>query len=150
VKSKRRRHAPLVKVICMNVEHVTPILNVSSLEESFEWFEKLGWTKDWDYGDPPDFGAVRNGECDIFLCKDGQGSHGDRTPVAEDSDYTKGTWIALRLPSPAAIDALHARAQQLGLTVTEPPTDKPWNMREVHIRHPDGHTLRIGALIEEE
>jgi hypothetical protein len=27
----------------MNVEDVTPILNVSSLEKSFAWFEQLGW-----------------------------------------------------------------------------------------------------------
>ena len=35
----------------MNVQHVTPILNVRDLEESFAWFEALGWSKDWDYGD---------------------------------------------------------------------------------------------------
>jgi hypothetical protein len=27
----------------MNVEDVTPILNVSSLEKSFAWFEQPGW-----------------------------------------------------------------------------------------------------------
>lgn len=133
----------------MNVQHLSPILNVTHLEESFAWFAKLGWTRDWDFGDPPDFGAVRCGDCDIFLCTDGQGSRGDRTPSVEDTDYTTGNWIYLHLASPAEIDALHARAQQLGLTVTEPPMDKPWNAREVHIRHPDGHTLRIGAPIEE-
>jgi hypothetical protein len=29
----------------MNVQRVTPILNVSSLTESFAWFEKLGWRR---------------------------------------------------------------------------------------------------------
>jgi catechol 2,3-dioxygenase-like lactoylglutathione lyase family enzyme len=134
----------------MNVEHLTPILNVSNLEESFAWFAKLGWTKEWDYGNPPDFGAVVNGDCDIFLCLDCQGSRGSRTPEAGHSDYTTGTWIALRVGSPAEVDEIHARALSLGLVVTEPPTDKPWNIREVHIRHPDGHTLRIGASIEEK
>jgi hypothetical protein len=47
---------------------VTPILNDSSLEESFAWFEKLGWRKHWDFGDPPDFGAVLCGDAEIFLC----------------------------------------------------------------------------------
>jgi hypothetical protein len=32
----------------MNVEDVTPILNVSSLAESFAWFERLGWKKSWN------------------------------------------------------------------------------------------------------
>jgi hypothetical protein len=26
---------------------ITPILNVSSMQESFAWFEKLGWTVRW-------------------------------------------------------------------------------------------------------
>ena len=42
----------------MKVEQLIPILNVSNLEESYTWFEKLGWTKAWDWGNPPD---VRNG-----------------------------------------------------------------------------------------
>ena len=29
----------------MRVSHVTPILNVSNLEASFEWFIKIGWPK---------------------------------------------------------------------------------------------------------
>lgn len=119
----------------MNVQHVSPILNVSSLDESFTWFAKLGWRKDWDFGDPPDFGAVTNGDGDIFLCKGGQGN--------------AGTWIYLRLDSPAAVDALHVLARQQQIAITEAPTDMPWNSREILIRHPDGHTLRFGAPIEE-
>jgi catechol 2,3-dioxygenase-like lactoylglutathione lyase family enzyme len=119
----------------MNVQHLSPILNVRDLVESFAWFEKLGWSRDWDFGDPPDFGSVRNGDCDIFLCKDGQGS--------------RDNWIYVRLGSPAEIDSIHARAQQSGVVVIAPPADMPWNAREVHVRHPDGHTLRIGAQIEQ-
>jgi hypothetical protein len=41
---------------------VTPILNVSDLQASFEWFAKLGWEKGWDWcppdADSPTFGAV--------------------------------------------------------------------------------------------
>jgi hypothetical protein len=31
-----------------------------------------------------------------------------------------------------------------GLEVTHPPTDEPWHVRDFHVRHPDGHVLRIG------
>jgi hypothetical protein len=34
----------------MNVEGLTPILNVSDIAQSFAWFEKLGWRKCWDWG----------------------------------------------------------------------------------------------------
>ena len=29
----------------MKVQGLTPILNVANLDESFAWFEKLGWKK---------------------------------------------------------------------------------------------------------
>jgi len=47
------------------VHGVTPILNVSSLEQTFEWFEQLGWKKHWEHGDPPNFGAVISGIAQI-------------------------------------------------------------------------------------
>ena len=31
-------------------KRLTPILNVSDIQQSFAWFEKLGWTKAWDWG----------------------------------------------------------------------------------------------------
>jgi predicted lactoylglutathione lyase len=55
----------------MIVHDVTPILNVSSLADSFAWFEKLGWRKNWEHGDPPTFGAVISGRTEIFLCQNG-------------------------------------------------------------------------------
>jgi hypothetical protein len=58
---------------------VTPILNVSSVEESVAWFERLD------------------------------------------------------------------RARELGYEVSMPPTDEPWGVREFHLRHPDGHTFRVGC-----
>lgn len=136
----------------MPVQCVVPILNVSDLAESFRWFERLGWRKLWDWGDPPDFGAVGSGGAEIFLCLGKQGDRG--TPLPADpndpwSDVT-GTWMSWMLSTPAEVDALHALAVRHGMTVTWPPTDMPWNMREFHVRHPDGHTMRVGAGLAEE
>ena len=41
------------------------------------------------------------------------------------------------------VDAVHERALAAGLEITHPPTDEPWNVREFHVRHPDGHVFRI-------
>jgi hypothetical protein len=61
----------------MLAHRLTPILNVSSLADSFLWFEKLGWRKGWDWGDPPTFGGVCSGVCEIFLCQGAQGGRGN-------------------------------------------------------------------------
>ena len=41
------------------------------------------------------------------------------------------------------VDAIHAHCVANGIEVTFPPTDEPWGVREMHVRHPDGHVFRI-------
>ena len=133
----------------MKVVHLTPILNVSNIEESFAWFEKLGWKKGWDWGDPPNFGGVCSGQQEIFLCLNAQGSRGGSVPRHVWDDDTGGVWMSWFLETPADVDAAYQLALQNDLTVTMPPTDEPWGVREFHLRHPDGHTFRVGAGTEE-
>ena len=64
-------------------------------------------------------------------------------------DETDGVWMSWWVDSPAAVDEAHARALDLGLDVVWPPTDEPWGVREFHLRHPDGHTFRIGSGLPE-
>jgi catechol 2,3-dioxygenase-like lactoylglutathione lyase family enzyme len=129
----------------MIVKGLTPILNVSSIQESFAWFEKLGWTKAWDWGEPPTFGCVRSGKYEIFLCQGGQGGRG-RSPIkmtfGPEGDQTadKGAWMSIWVDD---VDAVHRHCLAQDLDVAWPPTDMPWGVREMHLRHPDGHVFRI-------
>ena len=129
---------------------LTPILNVSDMQESFAWFEKLGWKKGWDWGDPPTFGGVCSGNCEIFLCHDGQGGRGrggNTATFGENGDQSadKGVWISIWVED---VDKVHRRCLEHGIEVTWPPTDMPWNVREMHVRHPDGHVFRVGRGLE--
>ena len=134
----------------MKLERLIPILNVSNLQESFAWFEKLGWVKGWEWGEPPDFGGVHSGHCEIFLCQNCQGSRGGAAPRHIHDDDTGGVWLSWFLDSPEDVDKAYELALAQGITVTRPPMNYPWGMRECHIVHPDGHTFRVGAEIEEE
>ncbi|OWK42012.1 VOC family protein [Fimbriiglobus ruber] len=129
----------------MNVHELTPILNVSDMAASFAWFEKLGWKKAWDWGEPPTFGAVECGKVGIFLCLNGQGSRGDPEPVQPGDTKTGGVWMSWWVESPSAVDAAHDFALKHGMTVTRAPLDETWGVREFHLRHPDGHTFRVSA-----
>ena len=134
----------------MLTHHLTPILNVSDLRASFEWFEKLGWKKGWDWGDPPTFGGVRSGHCEIFLCQGGQGGRGGSGPSfgpGSDEAAENGVWMSLWVDD---VDATHRHCVEQGIEVAWPPTDMPWGVREMHVRHPDGHVFRIGTGIGEE
>jgi len=135
----------------MQAKRLTPILNVTDIQESFAWFEKLGWTKAWDWGEPPTFGGVCSGECEIFLCQNGQGGRGRSDFTAtfgpgSNEAAEKAVWMSIWVED---VDTIHQRCVEQGLDVTWPPTDMPWNAREMHVRHPDGHVFRISRGIEE-
>jgi hypothetical protein len=129
----------------MQAKRLNPILNVSDIQQSFAWFEKLGWTKGWEWGEPANFGGVQSGHCEIYLCQNAQGGRG-KSPLSgtfgveggETAD--KGVWMSIWVDD---VDLIHRRCVEQRLEVTWPPTDMPWNVREMHVRHPDGHVLRI-------
>ena len=135
----------------MEARRLNPILNVSDLRASFAWFEQLGWTKAWDWGDSPTFGAVRSGSCEIFLCQGGQGGRGKGPSSSTfgpqgDQAGDRGVWMSVWVDD---VDEVHRHCLARGLDVTWPPTDMPWNVREMHVRHPDGHVFRVSQGIEE-
>ena len=147
----------------MHLTAITPILNVSDVPASIAWFERLGWNRCWTYNSsgsienaddanlagPAQFASVGSGECEIFLCHDGQGSRGGPLPRDESGDDTGGVWMTWWLRTTAEVDAVHEQALRLGATVQRPPFDAPWGVREFHLVHPDGHTFRVSAPLPE-
>lgn len=136
----------------MTTHAITPILNISDFAESVAWFERLGWRKLWDWGDPPTFGAVASGAVEIFLCHDGQGGRGKGTNTATfgengDQSADKGCWMSIWVDD---VDKVHKQCIENGIEVVWPPTNMEWGAREMHIRHPDGHVFRISRGIDED
>jgi len=75
-------------------------------------FEKLGGRKGLDWGDPPTFGGVRSGECEIFLCQGAQGGRGNggvKMTFGPDGDESadKGVWMSVWVDDG---DAIHRRS----------------------------------------
>ena len=151
----------------MSVQSVTPVLNVSSVGQSFEWLETLGWRRGFSWNDngmigsgagalganehgEAGFGSVCSGDAQIFLCCGGQGSRGTILPKFPGDDQTDGVWMSWWMQSPADVDRLHALAVQHEMIVTYPPTNEPWGVREFHLRHPDGHMFRVSSGLSEE
>ena len=81
----------------------------------------------------------------------GQGDRGKgsfKMTFGPDGDQTadKGVWMSIWVDD---VDAVYLRCLEHGIDVTRPPTNMPWNVREMHVRHPDGHVVRISRGIEE-
>jgi uncharacterized glyoxalase superfamily protein PhnB len=89
---------------------------------------------------------------EIFLCHGGQGGRGkgeNTTTFGENGDQTadKGVWMSVWVDD---VDAVHKRCIEKGIEVVWPPTNMEWGVREMHIRHPDGHVFRISRGIGED
>jgi len=48
------------------------------------------------------------------------------------------------------VDAIHRHCLEQEIEITWPPTDTSWGIREMHVRHPDGHVFRIGHSLEDD
>ena len=143
----------------MQVKNVTPILNVSDVPASIEWFAKLGWRCSfcWNAGGhiaegrtsnihgPADFGGVCSGDSEILLCKGAQGHRPGPIQPEVCSEDTGGVWMSWWLDSVPSVDELYGHARKLGYNVVGKPVNEPWGVREFKLRHPDGHTIRVGA-----
>lgn len=143
----------------MKLTGITPILNVSDVVASLAWFERLGWNRAFTWNDggmipkagdrnehgPAQFAGIGAGECEIFLCEGAQGSRGNPHPQHPRDEQTGGVWMSWWLRESKDVDAVHALAVQQGVTISWPPTDEPWGVRECGIIHPDGHTFRVSA-----
>jgi catechol 2,3-dioxygenase-like lactoylglutathione lyase family enzyme len=113
----------------LRFENAIPILNVKNVPASIAYYvEKLGFEKEWDWGEPATFGCVRRDGVQIFLCAGAQGG--------------PGTWISLFVRD---VDALYADYQRRGAIIRQKPTNFPWGLKEMNVEDLDGHRLRLGS-----
>ncbi len=145
----------------LELEHVTPILNVRNVPESLAWFELLGWHRSFTWNEEglianmadrdefgeADYGGVISGAVTIFLCLDDQGAR-DLSNEMDDFDQCAGVWMTWWLRTQLEVVELYARVRQLDYRVVMPLRIQPWNAVEFRVRHPDGHTFRVSAQLD--
>lgn len=48
------------------------------------------------------------------------------------------------------VDAVQQQCLAVGIEIMHQAEDMPWNVRELHIRHPDGHIFRMSQSFPPE
>ena len=104
-------------------EEAIPILRVADAIAAVSWYERLGYTKEWEHRFEADFpvfvSLARHGTARLFVSEhEGDGS----TPSV----------VYLR------VDDVDAVAAEFGTAIVE----QPW-ARETHLTDPDGNQLRV-------
>lgn len=104
-------------------DEAIPVLRVTDVNRSVDWYAQLGFTKEWEHRFGPSFPAfvsLARGTARLFLSE----HLGDAGP---------DTLVYLRVLD---VDEIAER-------FTAEIVEQPW-AREVHLSDPDGNRLRIG------
>ena len=107
-------------------ERANPILNVADMARSLQYYvEVLGFSN-------AEWGS------DEFTCvtRDGAGIY-----LSEADQGQPGTWVWIGVDD---VEVLHEEYKDRGAMIWRPPENFPW-AREMKVRDPDGHVLRVGS-----
>jgi hypothetical protein len=56
-----------------------------------------------------------------------------------------GAWMSIWVDD---VNGVYQHCLAQALDLTWPPTDMPWGVRAMHVRHPDGYVFRISQGLE--
>ena len=110
------------------------ILAVADVAAAVRFYrDKLGFTGEWLWGDPPTFGGVSWGRVGVMFCL--QPELAARVEGHQHAFFVSG------------VGELHERHRQNGVQVVSPLEAKPWGLREYTVRDPNGYHLRFGEPV---
>ena len=115
-----------------------PVLMVHDVAATVEYYrDKLGFTIDFLFGDPPEHAGVSRGDwtaAQVTL---------QITKVPKTRDLTPSTYVYIFVD--ASLDQLCDTYRTNGVTIVREPESYPWGMREFVIKDLNGHILQFGT-----
>lgn len=109
-------------------ESLVPILAVKDVSAAIDYYvAKLGFRKEWGWGDPPTYACVSRGDAKLNLSR-------------SENAAPASVYIFVH-----NVDTLYDDYRARGVINLQPPNNYPWGMREIEVRDLDGHRLVIGA-----
>lgn len=121
----------------MSVRRANPVLLVKDVVKAAAYYtDKLGFTSERFWGDPPTFTIMHRDTVTVMLNQVGPGDS-----FRPNGDYDGRYSVYFDV---ADADALHAEFKSRGADVVCEPDDQVYMMREFSVRDADGHLLAFG------
>ena len=122
------------------ITDATPVLLVRDVVKAAGYYtEKLGFSVERFWGEPPTFTIAKRDGVFIMLNQAGAGDD-----VRPNGAYDGRFSVYVDVND---ADALHAEFQSKGADIVCAPEDQPYMMREFQVRDLDGHVLGFGSDI---
>jgi ribosomal protein S18 acetylase RimI-like enzyme len=129
-----RKRPMTSKTEAVSLSQSQAILAVADVVAAVRFYrDKLGFTREWLWGDPPTFAGVSWGRVGLMFCL--------QPALAAKVEGHQHAFMV------SGIDRLHDRHRQHGVEVISPLEAKPWGLREYTARDLNGYHLRFGEPI---
>jgi GNAT superfamily N-acetyltransferase/uncharacterized glyoxalase superfamily protein PhnB len=115
----------------ISLQRSEPIFAVKDVAATVRYYrDVLGFSDEWLWGDPPDFGGIRWGKIGVMFAL-----HQD--PATRIARQNHAFFVE-------GLNALHELHVRNGAIIISPLEAKPWGLREYTVRDFNGHFLRFG------
>lgn len=112
-------------------DQLHPLLAVKNLAAALDFYtNKLGFTLGFTWGDPPDFAGVNLDQVAVHL--------------STNMSTANGNYVYFVINDARSLYEFHLRS---GVTITEPPADRPYGLHDYRVRDLDGNELGFGHYI---
>jgi GNAT superfamily N-acetyltransferase len=120
-----------VPVALLRSEAILAVADVAAAVRYYR--DKLGFAREWLWGEPPEVGGVSWGKVGVMFCL--------QPALAANIEGHQHSFLV------TGIDRLHERHRDNGVQVISALEAKPWGLREYTVRDLNGYHLRFGEPI---
>lgn len=126
--------SPVASPARPSIRGTVSILACRDIEATIAFYaEKLGFMREWTWGEPPTDGGIRRDEVQLFLMAN-----------ADLAARAAGSEVMLFV---SGVDALYAEHRARGAPISAELRDQPWGLREYRVTDPQGYVLRFAEGI---
>src|SRR5687768_10859849 len=125
---------PVASTTRPSIRATVPILACADIESIVAFYaDKLGFVREWTWGEPPGDAGIRRDEIQIFFMAN-----------PEIAARAAGNELMVFV---TGVDALYAEHTARGAPISAGIRDEPWGLREYSVRDPSGYVLRFAEGI---
>ncbi len=116
------------------IHSTVPVISTDDIVKSLTYYQEvLGFTFDFQYGDPPDYAGVNSGSAEIYFTYSPE-----LVKLFKENALNPDIFIWVT-------DADHFFNMHVknGANIIEPISDRPWGARQYVVKEPNGYHLKF-------
>ena len=127
-----------MNALSKGIHSAVPVIATDNIEMSIEYYTSvLGFSPDFEFGDPIVFAGVKSADTEIYFTYDP-----DMASLIAEKKISPEIFIWI-----SKADQLYEGHKANGAEIVEPVSDRPWGSRQYVIKDPNGYHLKFAQPI---